>query len=93
MMKLPLNKFKQALKSSTPQFGLWLGIPDPICAEIGAGAGFDWLLIDAEHAPYALRDVQTHLQAIAPFEVPALVRPAEGTTAVIKNLLDVLNVC
>lgn len=89
MMKLPINKFKQSLHSNKPQYGLWMGLPDTICAEIGAGAGFDWLLIDAEHAPYDLRGIQSHLQAIAPYNVPALVRPAEGTTAVIKQLLDV----
>ncbi|MEM5550178.1 aldolase/citrate lyase family protein [Pseudoalteromonas neustonica] len=88
-MKLPINKFKAALSANETQFGLWMGLPDSICAEIGAGAGFDWLLIDAEHAPYDLRGIQTHLQAIAPYGVPALVRPAQGTTAIIKQLLDI----
>jgi len=88
-MKLPQNKFKKALSSNKTQFGLWMGLPDNICAEIGAGAGFDWLLIDAEHAPFDLRGIQSHLQAIAPYGVPALVRPPEGTTAIIKQLLDI----
>ena len=88
-MDLPINHFKRALKSGQPQYGLWLGLPDSICAEIGAGAGFDWLLIDTEHAPYSLRDVQHHLQAIAPYNVPAIVRPVEGRTALLKQLLDV----
>ncbi len=88
-MKLPLNLFKRALNSERPQYGLWMGLPDTICAEIGASAGFDWVLIDAEHAPYSIRDVHNHLQAIAPYEVPAIVRPAEGRTALLKQLLDV----
>ncbi|MCR8924268.1 4-hydroxy-2-oxoheptanedioate aldolase [Dasania sp. GY-MA-18] len=88
-MDLPLNQFKRRLSSGKAQFGLWLGLPDTICAEIGAGAGFDWLLIDAEHAPYSVRDVQNHLSAIEPYKVPAIVRPAEGSTALLKQLLDV----
>lgn len=88
-MELPINRFKRALLGAVPQYGLWMGLPDTICAEIGAGAGFDWVLIDAEHAPFGLRDIHNHLQAIAPYGVPALVRPAEGTTAVIKQLLDI----
>ncbi|WP_019531340.1 aldolase/citrate lyase family protein [Dasania marina] len=88
-MNLPINQFKRKLASGKPQFGLWLGLPDSICAEIGAGAGFDWVLIDAEHAPYSLRDIQNHLSAIEPYKVPAIVRPAEGRTAVLKQLLDV----
>ena len=88
-MDLPINLFKRKIKTSQTQFGLWMGLPNAICAEIGAGAGFDWLLIDAEHAPYDLKDIQSHLQAIAPYQVPALVRPAEGRTALLKQLLDV----
>ena len=88
-MKLPINHFKRALTSGKPSFGLWMGLPDTICAEIGASSGFDWVLIDAEHAPFSIRDVHDHLQAIAPYQVPALVRPAEGRTALLKQLLDV----
>ncbi|MEM8497704.1 MAG: HpcH/HpaI aldolase/citrate lyase family protein [Pseudomonadota bacterium] len=88
-MKANKNTFKQALKNNTPLYGLWLGLPHSSCAEIAAGAGFDWLLIDCEHAPYSLMDVQHHLQAIAPYGVPAIVRPIEGRTAILKQLLDV----
>ncbi len=88
-MKLPINKFKQTLQNGKAQFGLWLGLPDAICAEICASAGFDWVLIDSEHAPYSLKDIQRHLQAIEPYDVPALIRPAEGSTALIKQLLDI----
>ena len=103
-MELPINRFKRAIRANAAQgtgaqgtviqgkkvqYGLWIGLLDPISAEIGAGAGFDWVLVDAEHAPYSVRDVQTHLQAIAPYGVPALVRPAEGRTALLKQLLDV----
>jgi|TARA_R110002012_G_scaffold98260_1_gene235844 4-hydroxy-2-oxoheptanedioate aldolase len=89
MKNVPINTFKQNLKLNNLQYGLWMGLPDSICAEIGAGAGFDWLLIDGEHAPFDLRGIQTHLQAIAPYNVPALVRPPEGKTAGIKQLLDI----
>ena len=88
-MELPVNQFKRAISSGQASYGLWMGLPDTICAEIGASAGFDWLLIDAEHAPYSVRDVHDHLQAIAPYGVPAIVRPPEGRTALLKQLLDV----
>lgn len=88
-MKALKNTFKQALKGDKPLYGLWLGLPHSSCAEIAAGAGFDWLLIDCEHAPFSLMGVQHHLQAIAPYGVPAIVRPVEGRTAILKQLLDV----
>lgn len=83
------NQFKQALQSGVPSFGLWQGIPDTTVAEIGAGAGFDWLLIDAEHGPFDLKSVMAHLQAVEPYPVSAIVRPVEGSTALIKQLLDI----
>lgn len=86
---LKKNQFKQALNGSKPLFGLWMGIPDSSVAEIGAGAGFDWVLVDAEHGPFDLRSVMSHLQAIEPYPVSTLVRPVEGNTALIKQLLDI----
>jgi len=86
---IKVNKFKQALSGNTPLFGLWQGIPDSTVAEIGAGAGFDWVLIDAEHGPFDLKSIMAHLQAIEPHPVSALVRPVEGSTALIKQLLDI----
>src|ERR1700722_7306078 len=47
----PRNAFKQALASCQRQIGLWSGLCSPIAAEIIAGAGFDWIVIDGEHAP------------------------------------------
>ncbi|MGB0468187.1 MAG: 4-hydroxy-2-oxoheptanedioate aldolase [Pontibacterium sp.] len=88
-MELPVNQFKQGLKGDRPLWGLWLGLPDASCAEIVAGSGFDWLLIDGEHAPFELDTTMRHLQAIAPYGVPAIVRPEEGRTALLKRLLDI----
>jgi 4-hydroxy-2-oxoheptanedioate aldolase len=49
------NSFKSALAGGRPQVGLWLSMADPYLAEVSATAGFDWLLIDGEHAPNDLR--------------------------------------
>ena len=37
------------------QIGLWAGLASAYTSEICAGAGFDWLLIDGEHAPTRCR--------------------------------------
>ena len=89
MSMIKKNKFKEALSGDKPVFGLWQGIPDTTVAEIGAGAGFDWVLVDAEHGPFDLRSVMSHLQAIEPYPVSVIVRPVEGSTALIKQLLDI----
>lgn len=83
------NIFKQALRQKTPQIGLWLGLANSYSAELLAGAGFHWLLIDGEHAPNDLRTVLGQLQAIAPYDSQPVVRPAWNDPVLIKQLLDV----
>lgn len=83
------NLFKQALIQQTPQAGLWLGLANSYSAELLAGAGFDWLLIDGEHAPNDLRSVLGQLQAIAPYRSHPVVRPAWNDAVLIKQLLDI----
>ncbi|QXF32647.1 2,4-dihydroxyhept-2-ene-1,7-dioic acid aldolase [Photorhabdus luminescens] len=83
------NKFKQALKAGQPQIGLWLGLCSPYSAELVAGAGFDWLLIDGEHAPNDVQTILSQLQAIAPYPSHPIVRPPWNDLVIIKQLLDI----
>ena len=87
-MQLPANRLKQALAAGRTQYGLWLGLPDTTCAEICAGAGFDWLVVDTEHGPFDLPAVLRHLQTIAAYDVAAAVRPVSDDRNVLKQLLD-----
>ena len=86
---MPENLFKAALASGEPQIGLWLALADSYSAELGAGAGFDWLVVDGEHAPNDLRSTLACLQAIAPYPSHAVVRPPVGHDVLIKQLLDI----
>ncbi len=83
------NHFKQALADNRVQYGYWMALANPYTAEICATAGFDWLLIDGEHAPNDIRSILAQLQAIAAYPSHPVVRPVEGTTAAIKQLLDI----
>lgn len=87
-MPAPHNPFKAALKAGKLQLGCWLGLADPYVAEISASAGFDWLLVDGEHAPNDLRSITTQLQVIAGSESHAVVRPPMGEAWHLKQLLD-----
>lgn len=88
-MKLEKNKFSAALATNTTQYGFWLSLPDNSIAEMAAATGFDWLLIDHEHGPFELRDIMTHLQAMAPYGVAPIVRPASDDPVLLKKMLDI----
>ena len=82
------NRFKAAL-GIRPQFGLWCTLSSSFAIEVVAGAGYDWLLLDTEHAPGDPLTVLPQLQVIAGYpDVSALVRPASNDTVLIKRFLD-----
>lgn len=61
---------------------------DPYPAEIAATAGFDWLLIDGEHAPNDVRSISAQLAVILPSQSCTVVRPVDDDPAKIKQMLD-----
>ena len=83
------NPFKSALAAKRPQIGLWLSLANAYTAEICATTGFDWLLLDSEHAPNDVRGVLEQLQAVAAYPAHPIVRPVTGDVALIKQLLDI----
>ncbi len=89
MRKLPRNSMLKRLETGSAQYGLWLGIPDTSVAEMMAGAGFDWLVVDHEHGPFELRDVMHHLQAMAAHDVAPIVRPVDGSASLLKKFCDI----
>lgn len=88
-MQTPQNTFKAALQTGTPQIGLWVGLADANAAEALAGTGYDWLLLDGEHAPNDPQSILAQLRALAPYPVQPVVRPVVGDVALVKQYLDV----
>ena len=56
---MPTNQFKARLREGRTQIGLWTAMGDAYAAELVGHAGFDWLVIDAEHGPNDLRGILT----------------------------------
>jgi len=88
-MQLPVNAFKESLRAGRPQIGLWCGLANAYVIELLASTGFDWLAIDAEHAPNDPQSVLSQLQALAPYPVHPLVRTASDDATLIKQYLDI----
>ena len=88
-LPMPRNLFRDALRAGKPQIGLWVGLADSTAAEALAACGFDWLLLDGEHAPNDPRSLLQQLRAVAPYRGHAVVRPVQGDVALIKQYLDI----
>jgi 4-hydroxy-2-oxoheptanedioate aldolase len=87
--QLTANAFKKALREGHPQIGLWCSSCSNIVAEVIAGSGFDWILIDTEHAPNELPAVFSQLQAMVGGTAAPVVRPAWNDMVLMKRLLDI----
>ncbi|OLT33705.1 2-dehydro-3-deoxyglucarate aldolase [Rhodococcus sp. CUA-806] len=89
-MPLHLNRTlaKAVSESSRPLFGGWVTTGSPVAAEIMAGSGLDWVLIDMEHAPNGLESVLAQLYAVSGYQVTPVVRVPVGESVVIKQVLD-----
>ena len=91
-MPVPLSqtaaRWRASLGGDRPAIGMWVVSGSPVVAEICAGSGLDWLLIDGEHAPNDLQSILAQLHAVAPYPVTPVVRPPVGDPVLIKQLLD-----
>lgn len=88
-MPAPVNGFKQALQGRDVLYGLWVALASPHVAELCAGAGYDWVLIDGEHGPNDIPLIAAQLAASAHQAAHKIVRLPVGETWLIKQALDI----
>lgn len=86
---IPRNAFKQALSRHERQVGFWCCMASPVSAEILAGAGFDWVVIDGEHAPNDITTLLPQLQAMRGGTAEPVFRVPWNEPVIIKRALDV----
>lgn len=82
------NSLKTKLSQSRLSLGIWCSLGSAMCAEVVAGSGAGWLLIDVEHGPNDVRSAVAQLQAVAPHPVEAVVRLPSDDAVLIKQFMD-----
>ncbi|MDJ1016649.1 MAG: HpcH/HpaI aldolase/citrate lyase family protein [Paracoccaceae bacterium] len=87
-MPVPQNKLKAALAAGERQLGLWLSLTSPASAEIASQAGFDWCLVDGEHAPNDIPLILEQVRALAAGSATPVVRLPVGDRRLVKQVLD-----
>lgn len=82
------NRLKTALNANKMQRGIWMSLASPMVAEIVGDAGFDWVLIDGEHAPNDLPTIVSQLQAMRGSNSSLMARPPWNDMVLIKQYMD-----
>lgn len=81
-------EFKSRLTTKEPLLGAFIKTPHPIIIEIMSRAGFDFLVVDAEHAPFDRGSVDTMILAGRSVGCPIVVRVPVSTSDWVLNVLD-----
>lgn len=79
---------KSALRARKRTVGSWLALPCEATAEIMARAGFEWLVLDMEHAPLGVAEASRLIRVIDLAGLAAICRLPALDPALAKILLD-----
>ncbi len=89
-MSSPLpNLFRQRILAAEKQIGFWSGMSSPISVELAGMGGFDWILLDGEHAPTDIPVFVQLLQALQGTSSAIVGRPSANDAVQIKQMLDI----
>lgn len=80
--------FRQRLKARERLLGTFIKTPTSHTVELFGDLGYDFVVIDAEHAPFDRRAIDTALLAARASGIAGLVRVAEANPALILAALD-----
>lgn len=85
-----MNPFRQMMRHAGAQapLGTWLMAASPLVAEALGHAGFDWVVVDMEHAPLEVPGVVSMLQALSGTRAVPIVRTPWNDAVAIKRVLD-----
>ncbi|MDO5640603.1 MAG: 2-dehydro-3-deoxyglucarate aldolase [Neisseria sp.] len=83
------NPLRQRLLAGEQLIGCWSALGSPISTEVLGLAGFDWILLDGEHAPNDVLSFIPQLMALKDSRSMPIVRPPQNDPVIIKRLLDI----
>jgi 2-dehydro-3-deoxyglucarate aldolase len=82
------RELKAALKDGRLTVGSWLTLPSAGIAEIMAGAGFDWLVVDLEHSVIPIDVAAEMIRVIDLMGTSPLVRLTSNDANQVKRVMD-----
>ncbi|MBE5253517.1 2-dehydro-3-deoxyglucarate aldolase [Mixta mediterraneensis] len=83
------NSFRRRLLAGETLIGSWCALANPLTTEVLGLAGFDWLVLDGEHAPNDITTFIPQLMALKGSHSAPVVRPPCNEPVIIKRLLDI----
>jgi 4-hydroxy-2-oxoheptanedioate aldolase len=86
---LKKNHLKEALQNGKNVFGPFMKFTDPAAVEIMGFAGFDFVIIDAEHGPISMENAQNMIRAAESVNITPIIRVGSNEEVLILRALDI----
>lgn len=86
--RTPPNAFRASLRAGKRLIGAWSSLANPVTTEILGLAGYDWILLDGEHAPNDIATFIPQLNALKDSASAPIGRPPWNDAVAIKRMLD-----
>jgi len=83
-----LNPVRDKLHRGETSVGAWLNLGSPTAAEVMAGAGYDWLAVDAEHGQWDPQTMANAFRAIEARDAVPMARVWSHDATAIGRVLD-----
>ena len=84
-----MGKLKKAFKEKRRVVGPFLKISSPTVVEIFGNAGFDFVIIDAEHGPMGMETAENLVRAAQCVGISPVIRVRENNATLISRALDI----
>lgn len=88
MKQFMKNRLRDKITEGATVYGIFVMMSEPAVSEILGFAGFDYCIIDTEHAPGGILDVQQQLRAAEIGGLTPLVRVTKNEESLILRTLD-----
>ncbi|MFP4058131.1 MAG: HpcH/HpaI aldolase family protein [Candidatus Brocadiia bacterium] len=82
------NRTQRLLREGQTAVGAWVVGSEPTTTELLADVGFDFLVVDTEHAPQSPLSVQAHFMALEGSQATPMARVLWNDFVRVKQLLD-----
>jgi len=83
------NRLRDLIDEKPSALGTFISLGDPVAVELAGLAGFEFVVIECEHAGLSLETVQNHLRAARARELGTLVRVPADDQGFVQRVLDI----
>src|SRR5690606_19399676 len=84
-----LHSFKEQLFRGDFVKGPFMKTSDPALVEAAGYAGFDFVILDTEHGPVTIENLQNHIRAALIADILPVIRVPDNSESSIRKVLDI----